>query len=79
MTITKVTIIQGRGADLVSLHTELPGPFPKVTNETLCLDFRAEYMTGIDYVVDTLGLDPRLIEVIRREPFTPNFSGRKNA
>jgi len=37
--ITYASVLQGRGADRVSLHTTEPSPIPGVTTQSLCLDF----------------------------------------
>ena len=72
--VTKATIIQGDGTDLVCLHTDLPSPTPKFVSEPLSLDFSVERDKGVDYVVYTLGIDPSLVCLIRRE--NPSYSFR---
>ena len=74
LTIVKATVIQGAGADRVCLYTDLPSPTPKVVASPLELDFQVERDKGVDYVVDTLGLDPSVVRLIRRE--NPPYSFR---
>ncbi len=74
LTITKATVIQGSGADLICLHTDLPSPMPKFVDAPLELDFQVERDKGVDYVVYTLGIDPSLVCLIRRE--NPPYSFR---
>jgi len=63
--ITKVTIITGRGADKVFLHTTEPSPCPGLTYEPLGFDFEVAIGNGFRYVTEVLKIDDDLIEVIR--------------
>ena len=63
--VTKVTVITGRGADKISLHTTEDCPFPKaVTEEPLCLDFTVAAGDGFRYVTKVLRFDDEYVEVI---------------
>ena len=52
MKILSAIIVTGRGADDVSLLTDLPSPTPKVEHPgaCLCFEFKAERGTGAGYV-----------------------------
>jgi len=62
--VIKVTLLIGLGPDKVSLHTTYSSPFPKVTNQSLFLDFSTEKGTGRVYLIEVLGIDESIIEVI---------------
>lgn len=47
---------------------------PKFVDAPLELDFQVERDKGVDYVVYTLGIDPSLVCLIRRE--NPSYSFR---
>lgn len=76
LTITKVTVIQGHGADLICLQTNQPSPVPGVTDEPLSFSFQAERDKGVDYVVHTLGVDLSLVDVIHRPQHNLSFRSR---
>jgi hypothetical protein len=76
LTVTKATVLQGDGADKVYLHTDLPSPTPGITNEPLDLYFSVARDKGVDYVVYTLGIDPSLVCLIKRDYFSPSFRNR---
>jgi hypothetical protein len=62
--VTKATVITGRGADKVSLHTTEESPTPGVTKEPLCLDFSVAAGDGFRYVTEVLRIDDEYVEVI---------------
>jgi hypothetical protein len=62
--ITKVTIVIGRGADMVFLHTTEDSPCPGVTKESLGLDFAVAAGKGYRYVTEVLKIDEEFVEVI---------------
>ena len=62
--VTKATVITGRGADKVSLHTTEESPTPGVTKEPLCLDFVVVAGDGYRYVTEVLRIDEEYVEVI---------------
>ncbi len=59
--VTRVSILTGRGADRVTLHTTFPSPTPGITDEPLCLDFRVAKDDGFRYVTKTLGIHPAIV------------------
>jgi hypothetical protein len=59
--ISHATILVGRGADHITLHTSLPCPFTKEgdsTQQSLQLDFKATKGTGEVYVIENFGIKP---------------------
>lgn len=61
MDIENITILVGRGADHITLHTNLPCPFTKEgdpTQQSLQLDFKATKGTGEAYVIENFGITP---------------------
>jgi hypothetical protein len=62
--VTKATVITGRGADRVSLHTTEESPTPGVSKEPLCLDFVVAAGDGFRYVTEVLRIDDEYVEVI---------------
>jgi len=63
--ITKVTIITGRGADKVFLHTTEDSPCPGLSKQPLGLDFSVAAGDGLRYVIKVLKIDDEYIEVIK--------------
>lgn len=61
--ITKVTIVTGRGADKVFMHTTELSPCPGVSKEPLGLDFEVAAGDGYRYVTEVLKIDEN-VEVI---------------
>lgn len=62
--VTKVTILAGRGADRVSLHTTEDSPIPGITEQPLCLDFIVAVGDGFRYATEVLRIDDEYVEVI---------------
>ncbi len=62
--ITHVFILQGRGADKVSLYTTEPSPTPCISREILYLDFNVTQGNGPEYVRQ-LGIPDNLVEIVR--------------
>lgn len=61
--ITRATVVlTNHGKDRISLDTEYPSPTPKVDPEPLSLTFEAEKGTGVEYVKDTFGIEPKVID-----------------
>lgn len=50
MKITKATIVVGDCGVRVTLHTDLPSPFPKITEQNLTLKFDCEFGTAEQYL-----------------------------
>ena len=63
--ITKVTILVGRGADKVLLHTTEDSSFPNISEDLLSIEFQTASNNGLNYVTKVLGIDDELIEVIK--------------
>lgn len=61
--ITHVSVLQGRDADKVSLHTTESSPTPGITKQPLCLDFTVAARDGPEYVRQ-LGFPDDLMEII---------------
>lgn len=61
--ITRASVLQGRGADRVSLHTTEPSPTPGISKQPLCLDFVVARALGQEYVRQ-LGIPAHLMEII---------------
>jgi hypothetical protein len=60
--IEKATVVLNVGADHCMLHTNLPSPFPKVTEQNLILEFSTEYDKGVEYVRKVFGIEPEIIK-----------------
>lgn len=61
--IIHASVLQGRGADKVSLHTTEPSPIPGISKQLLCLDFIVARALGQEYVRQ-LGIPEHLMEII---------------
>ena len=60
--IKKATVLIGKGADRISLHTTVPSPFPKtISNENLCLEFQTPYNEGVEYLQKAFGITDLII------------------
>ena len=65
--IKKVLILLTNGPDKVSIHTDLPSPYPpEITTAGLMIDFDATKGTGVDYVRKHFGIEPEVIDVAAR-------------
>lgn len=62
--VTKVTILTGRGADKIGLHTTEDSPFPGVADEPLMLSFTVAAGDGFRYVTKVLRIDDEYVEII---------------
>jgi hypothetical protein len=62
ITITRASVLVGRGPDHVWLYTHLQGPFIHDEGQ-LCLKFEATANTGAQYCRSVLGIEA---EIIRR-------------
>jgi len=62
--ITRVTIVVGRGADKVFLHTTEPSPCPGLSQESLGLDFDVAAGDGYRYVTEVLQVDEESVEIV---------------
>ena len=64
MNITGACVVRmHNGPDLVSLHTDLPSPFPpEVDTAPLDLTFRVTRGDGLDYVKKHFGIEAELID-----------------
>jgi len=71
--IDGTVILRDYGKDLICLETEYPSPTPEVDPEPLSLSFEAEKDTGVDYVKNTFGFTPRVIDT-RNKHLIPKFS-----
>ena len=61
--VTRATVVlTNHGKDRISLDTEYPSPTPKVDPEPLSLTFEAEKGTGVEYVKNTFGIEPEVID-----------------
>jgi len=61
--VTKVTIVSGRGADKVALHTTEDSP-SGVSDEPLMMNFTVAAGDGFRYVTEVLHIDDKYVEVI---------------
>jgi len=61
--IIHASVLRGRGADKVSLHTTEPSPVPGISKQPLCLDFVVAAQDGPEYVRQ-LGIPDDLMEII---------------
>jgi len=62
--VTKVTVLTGRGADKVGLHTTEDSPFPGVSEEQLMMSFTVAAGDGFRYVTEVLRIDDEYVEII---------------
>ena len=62
--VTRVTILTGRGADKVYLHTTEVSPCPGISKEPLGLDFSVAVGDGYRYVTEVLKIDEEYVEII---------------
>lgn len=61
--ITKATVLLSFGADKVTLETEFPSPYPKISNQFLSLNFETEKDKAIEYIRKYFGLEPEVINI----------------
>jgi len=62
--VTKATILSGRRADKVSLHTTEDSPIPGITKQPLRLEFIVAAGDGFCYVTEVLKIDDKFVEII---------------
>lgn len=62
--IEKVVVLITDGTDSVSIHTDLPSPYPpEVSDQNLMIDFKTRKGAGIDYVREHFGIEPEVIDI----------------
>lgn len=61
--IEKVTAVQSKySMDYIVLHTQLPSPFPKVSDQKLRLTFNVEQGKGPEYVLEHFGIEAEVVQ-----------------
>ncbi len=63
--VTRVMVLQGRGADTVMLTTTHPTTMPAISNEPLMLKFEVAAGYGPVYLREVLGFTPDMVEIVR--------------
>ena len=62
--ITKIVVLITNGTDHVSLHTDMPSPYPpEVSTQPLIIDFQTTKGKGIEYVLEHFGIKPEVIDI----------------
>ena len=62
--IKKVVVLITDGTDRVSIHTDLPSPYPpEVSEQDLVIEFSTKKGAGMDYVRKEFGIEPELLDV----------------
>lgn len=65
--IKKIVVLITDGTDKVSIHTNMPSPYPpEVSNQDLMIDFDTKKGIGVDYVREHFGIEPEVIDVASR-------------
>jgi len=60
--IKKIVVLITNGTDSVSIHTDLPSPYPaEVSTQDLMIDFQTRKGAGVDYVRENFGIEPEVI------------------
>lgn len=76
ITVTHALVLLDHfGMDQIFLTTTLPSSIPKLSNEEVTFQFRAEADTGADYVKKHFGIDPEVRSM--NAPRTKLFSEKK--
>lgn len=58
--VKKASVLLTEGTDVVSLHLDMPTPFPEMNYEgTFCLNARRNF--GVQWVKEILGMEPEVI------------------
>lgn len=61
--VNKAVVVLAAGTDTVFLHTDFPSPFsPDVDDTPLAFSFSAPRNKGADYVRETFGIEPEIID-----------------
>lgn len=63
LNILKAIVLVRMGTDSVSVHTDLPSPFPAVSEQPLMLSFEVVKGSGVEYVREHFGVEPEVIQV----------------
>lgn len=62
--IKRIVVLITDGTDRVSIHTDLPSPYPpEVSDQNLMIDFNTRKGAGIDYVREHFGIEPEVIDI----------------
>ena len=62
--IKKIVVMITDGTDRVTIHTDLPCPYPPViSTDDLMIDFATSKGRGVDYVREHFGMEPEILDI----------------
>lgn len=62
--IKKAVVLITDGTDRVTIHTDLPSPYPpEVSEDDLMIVFETRKGAGMDYVRKEFGIEPEMLDV----------------